>query len=318
MMISKRVFVFFSALTLLLFTSCNTPTASQEESSSLSGKSQTAPKARALPDSFNNYWYNGEAEISVYELSQARYGELREGHASMIFVTEPFNPKKLVKSNQASEQDVSVLKLNFTRKFNTGIYPYSTMVSSFVPVQQQGHALKVSTSVQEWCGQIYSELRNPGGGDYEVDLYSYFEDETQTGVALPKNTLENELWNLVKLSPENLPEGDLKVVPSFLYLRLMHKPMQAYPAEAQKSSRGDTITYQLHYPDLKRTLEIHFDAHFPHQIWSWKDSHPSGFGDAKKILTTTATLKSTYKGAYWSQNSNADSTLRRLLQLHKL
>lgn len=314
----KYVSILYVSIILLTHAACSPPNTSQQNESSPGGQSNSAPVARMLPDSFKDYYYSGEAEISVYNLSQARYGELRKGQASLIFVTEPFNPTKLVKSDNASEKDVSVLKLNFTRKFNTGIYPYSTMVSTFVPVGEESHALKVSTSVQEWCGQIYSELRNSQEDHYKVDLYSYFEGETETGVSLKKNILENEIWNLMKLNPAELPVGDLRVVPSFLYLRLMHQPMKAYNAVGKKQSEGDTSSYILYYPELERTLTIDFQTAFPYQIYSWKDSYPSGFGKARKMLTTTAQLKATYKGAYWNKNTNADSTLRGLLQLNKL
>jgi hypothetical protein len=33
---------------------------------------------------FEKYWFNGEAELSSFQLTQARYGELREGKAVMI------------------------------------------------------------------------------------------------------------------------------------------------------------------------------------------------------------------------------------------
>ena len=43
----------------------------------------------ALPawagEEFNAYWYAGKAEITSYSLQQARYGELRDGHAVLIF-----------------------------------------------------------------------------------------------------------------------------------------------------------------------------------------------------------------------------------------
>ena len=80
---------------------------------------------------FNDYWYKGKAEIVTYELAQARYGEIHEGTAVQIFVTEPFNVTKQVKSDRQTERDVPALKMNLTRKFNTGIYPYSVMTSAF-------------------------------------------------------------------------------------------------------------------------------------------------------------------------------------------
>ena len=46
---------------------------------------------------FNNYWYGGTAELSSFTLRQARYGEIHEGEAVLIFVTEPFSESKQVK-----------------------------------------------------------------------------------------------------------------------------------------------------------------------------------------------------------------------------
>jgi hypothetical protein len=39
---------------------------------------------REIATDFEKYWFNGEAELSSFQLTQARYGELREGKAVMI------------------------------------------------------------------------------------------------------------------------------------------------------------------------------------------------------------------------------------------
>jgi hypothetical protein len=39
-------------------------------------------------------------------------------------------------------------------------------------------------------------------------------------MTLPKEHLEDEIWSLIRMSPEKLPLGDLKMLPSFFYLRL--------------------------------------------------------------------------------------------------
>lgn len=109
--------------------------------------------------SFDKYWYDGKAEISSYKLKQGRYGEIHRGTASLIFVTEPFSPQRFVKPYQENKQSISVLKLNFVKKFNTGIYPYSMMTSTFLPIDST-YSLKVSSSSQEWCGHTYMELKN--------------------------------------------------------------------------------------------------------------------------------------------------------------
>jgi len=52
-----------------------------------------APSGREGMDEakFSNYWYQGKAEVNVFDLQQSRYGEVRPGKAVMIFVTEDFS-----------------------------------------------------------------------------------------------------------------------------------------------------------------------------------------------------------------------------------
>src|SRR5205823_4959911 len=111
-------------------------------------------------DQFRKYWQQGKGEITRYKLVQSRYGELHDGDAVLIFVTEPFSRSKQVKLDDwehAGSDLVEVLKLNFTKKFVTGIYPYSLMLSIFTPVDAS-HTLKTSMTGQEWCGQVFSQL----------------------------------------------------------------------------------------------------------------------------------------------------------------
>ena len=164
--------------------------------------SQTV-NTRELSKEFKDYWYAGNAEITSYEIKQARYGELREGTAVTIFVTEDFLPGAQVKANNPSKENIPVLKLNSTKKFLTGIYPYSIMTSTFSPVNSEEHALKVSNSVQEWCGHVYAQLNNKK--QFEVTAHSYFEGEADQNMKLPKTWLENELWNLIRINPNELP-----------------------------------------------------------------------------------------------------------------
>ncbi|HSI78817.1 MAG TPA: hypothetical protein VK957_23185, partial [Lunatimonas sp.] len=100
-------------------------------------------------DKWGSYWYNGEAEISAFDLTQYRYGESREGEAVLIFVTEDLSKKKQVKLDNpqdAGRDAVKVLKLNMTKSFTTGIYPYNMMLSVFSPVYLQSSALKLTAS----------------------------------------------------------------------------------------------------------------------------------------------------------------------------
>ncbi len=268
---------------------------------------------RPVSKIFKEYWYAGEAEITSYQLEQARYGEMREGTAVLIFVTEPFLPEIQVKADQSNQDNVPVLKLNATKKYLTGIYPYSIMSSTFYPVHDNQHALKTSFSAQEWCGQVYAQINNRDR--FEVTSHSYFEGEADQSLALQKTILENELWNKVRINPDDLPVGDLDVVPSLEYIRLGHKEIKAYRATANLDKDGKTSTYTLHYPELKRTLSIAFTNDFPHTIEHWSEEFKSGFGKNATLLTTKATKIKLLKTPYWQQNSNKYTVLRDTLGL---
>lgn len=283
----------------------------------------------AQPDSptssrdFKAYWYAGEAEMNRYELHQSRYGEVREGDAVLIFVTEDFLPETQVKYEglPAPDSPVSVLKLNAMRKFLTGVYPYSTMTSAFTPVDpgNQG-TYKVTTSVQEWCGHVFMQLnRRPEG--FDGRYFSYFQGEGDREFDLPVAVLEDELWNLIRLNPGTLPTGNFLVIPGTLFLRLMHKEVAPYKATATlKDYTDETLAsaplrqYRLEYENLNRTLTITFEAEFPHGILSWEET-TAPLGDREGVETTRAVRTHTIKLDYWNHNGLEGTELRARLGL---
>ncbi|TXE16057.1 septum formation inhibitor Maf [Psychroserpens burtonensis] len=297
-----------------IFMSCRDNTIPKDQalqSEPISEAPQTLTKSPAFEPSqeFKDYWYAGEAEISSYQLKQARYGEMRDGNAVLVFVTEDFLPQKQVKADRYDKANTSLLKLNFTKNFNTGVYPYSIMQSTFYPVSNNQHALKVSCSVQEWCGHVYSQLNNRG--KFEMTSYSYFESEGDEEVTLDKAILENELWTKLRIDPKSLPTGELKIIPSMEYIRLKHIETKPYFAKAINKD-GQYIIY---YNGLDRKLTINYNPEFPYDITSWEETYKDGYGARSKMLTTKATKLKTIKSAYWSKNSNADENLRKTLQL---
>lgn len=262
--------------------------------------------SRNISDDFKDYWYQGVAEITSYKLTQERYGELRNGTSVTVFVTEDFLPKVQVKANQHSEENIPVLKLNITKKYLTGIYPYSVMTSTFSPVNSAGHALKITHSVQEWCGQVYLQLNNKKS--FEIEVHSYFEGEADQEIIMPKSWLESELWNRIRMNPEELPTGEITILPSFEYFRMSHRKIAAHKASGNLV-KGDSIsTYTLTYQGLKRELKIFFSSDFPYTIERWEETHANG-------LITTAVKMKRLKTAYWGQNSNKYLRLRDSLSL---
>jgi hypothetical protein len=299
------------SLILLLFTSC------EEKVDKVSESKQTTVDllpARPISNAFRNYWYKGKAEITSYDLQQVRYGEVREGKAVLVFVTEPFEANKQVKADRPNEESVSVLKLNATRKFLTGIYPYSIMSSTFYPVADNQHALKLTNSVQEWCGQVFTQLNNRD--EFEVQAFSYFESEGDQDVRLAKTLLENEIWTKIRIAPEELPQGDIEIIPALEYIRLKHIPFQAYKAKAKLLEKeAGLTTYTIKYPDLMRTLEIQFSSSFPYEIESWTESYIDGYGPNAGLMSSTANRINRINSPYWSQNSNVHLPLRDSLGL---
>ncbi|MBN1982369.1 MAG: hypothetical protein JW795_12625, partial [Chitinivibrionales bacterium] len=125
-----------------------------------SASADTADQAR-----FTKLWYDGNAEISTYELQESRYGELRRGIRTLVFVTEPMRLSTHIKPDAAlpPAEMIRVIKMNDLRKFATGIYDYSVMTSVFTAVEEKiaypmMGTMKVSFSSQEWCGQVFDRI----------------------------------------------------------------------------------------------------------------------------------------------------------------
>lgn len=278
-------------------------------------QSQGGEKSGYDSDEFRNYWYGGKAEVNSYHLSQSRYGENREGKAMLIFVTEGFSKSKQVKLDDpeaAGADKVTTLKLNYTKNFVTGIYPYSMMLSSFTPVSrnQFPNTLKVTMSSQEWCGHVFSQI-NLDKNKYKVDSYSYFEQEGDQHFAVDKVLLEDELFNLIRLDPDLIPQGKIKILPGLFFTRLGHKDLK--PMEATLTKKIDTAnwTYQLQYPGRKLTISV--ENQFPHKILGWEEE----FEERGQTYHTTATIDKTLLIDYWRKNSSAFTVLRDSLGLTK-
>ena len=259
-------------------------------------------------EAISSFWFNG-AEINRYNLDQSRYGRQYPGHAELIFVTEPFLTQKQVKNEYDNQPSTDVLKLNALRTFNTGIYSYRTMTSTFRPIDLENypHALKTTTSVQDWCGHSFQQI-NRKENRWQVELRSYFEKEGDQNFEINEGWLEDEFWLLLRLDPSKLPIGSIQVIPGAIATRFGHYPIKPYQATGQLKSSSDQSIYTLNYPELKKTLEIHFDSKFPHIIRSWYETSPRG---TTKAVLTHRIMNSNY----WSENKPEDRVLRKQLGL---
>jgi len=274
------------------------------------------PGKSAITKDFKNYWYAGKAEISSYDLIQSRYGEERTGKAMMIFVTEDFSINKQVKlddPDNAGTDKTRVLKLNMTKNFITGIYPYSLMLSAFTPVNIRDvpHTLKVTMSAQEWCGHVFSQM-NLQHKNYVITSHSYFEKEGDETLNLKVTFLEDELWNRIRLDPQTLPFGEVEIIPGLFFSRLNHIDMASEKAICKKEEAAETIIYTIFYPLHKRTLAIEFEKAFPHRINGWTETQEQN----GKTYTTIAIRDKQMITDYWTKNKNEFLYLRDSLGLY--
>lgn len=272
----------------------------------------------------DKYWFQGKAEISRYDLHQSRYGHIHKGDAVMVFVTEDFLTDKQVKNEQyTNPNSVLVLKNNAIRKFTTGIYEYSMMSSVFTPVETSAfpNTIKLTNTVQEWCGQTYTQF-NFRDNQYHIQSNSYFENEADQFFKLPQAVLEDELFNRIRINPEGLPKGRFEMIPGAMYLRMVHIDPQPVQVEASvapyldKAFKGEQLmAYTVRMPGLNRVLTIVYENQPPYIIAGWTDSFPPAKG--KDALTTVAKRTHTVLTDYWKQNSPDDLPMRGKLGLKK-
>lgn len=293
--------VTFLALVSLVLSSCH------KQSGQAEGTSVYATAE------FHDYWHAGKAEVNSYNLSQSRYGESRPGKAVLIFVTEDLSKKLQVKlDDPAGRNKINVLKLNFTKKFITGIYPYSLMLSVFTPVDRdkEPSSIKATMSSQEWCGQVYTQV-NLRGNRYAIKSHSYFEQEADERFSVRQALLEDELWNLIRLDHENLPEGEIDVLPGLFHTRLNHVDLKIRTAHTKKSETDSAFIYHLSFPEQERALTIQYEKSFPFRILGWKET----WKEKGETMETTAMLDKTLYTDYWTKNKNQFQHLRDSLNL---
>lgn len=255
-----------------------------------------------------DFWFNG-AELNRYALTQMRYGSAHPGHAELIFVTEPFLTGQQVKREFGNKPATPVLKLNALRTFNTGLYSYRTMTSTFSPIDlnRYPHCLKTNTSVQDWCGQVFQQINRSNDG-WAVELRSYFQAEGDVDFELGDVWLEDELWLLLRLDPSKLPIGELAIVPGAVHTRFAHLPIRPVDAVAKLTDRGALSHYSIQYESIQRKLVITFDTAFPHIIRSWEEHEAAG-------ITKAELTHRQMNVPYWNQNRPSDATRRKALGL---
>ena len=261
-----------------------------------------------LNKEFKSYWFDGTAEISSYRIKKSRYGKTRDGETTLIYVTEDFLPIEQVKANKRSETTLPVLKLNRNTTFLTGIYPYHIMNSSFTHLGYSEPLIKITTSIQEWCGHVYLQLNKKE--QFQIKSHSYFEGEADQKITAPIVLTEDEIWHLIRTQPDTLPMDKQLMLPGSEYLRLNHQKIQAHEAFCSLIEGKELSTYSINYPKIDRTLSITFHNTPPFLIEAWEER----VGIAPKSQTYSQRIK-TLKLPYWKLNQLGDERFRDSLGL---
>jgi hypothetical protein len=265
---------------------------------------------------FWKHWGDGRAEISTYDLVYPRYGELRQGSAVAIFVTETFSSKARVKADpgrHTSSDEFPVMKLNLVQDFATGIYDYNLMTSVFVALapwsgQPAGSPAKVSFSGQDWCGQVFHEVL-PRGNTVRHVLHSYFDGEGDRDDTLdsPANgVLEDALFHWARgLATPFLEPGegrDVRLLRSAEESRVKHVPLTWQDARLGRSRDVVEVTVpagSFAVETLTATIDgasswtFRVEKNPPRRIVQWERS------DGKR-----ADLVASERLEYWKMNEN--------------
>jgi hypothetical protein len=269
------------------------------------------PQSRASA-AFWQQWGDGRAELSGYRATVMRYGEPREAEIVLVYVTEPLDRETLIKDDAAGARSVPTLKLNYSERFQTGIYPYSLLTSVFAPVDAylptRFAPVKITLTAQEWCGHVFHGVW-PDALGYESQLLSYFasEGERTEHVDAPADTLyEDALFiQLRELDGPFASGGEWRgqLVPRLWSSRRAHVPLRPVPARITRARQTEGIDrFTLTYDGVMRTFDVEQGG--ARRIVAWTAS------DGER-----ATLLRTERLPYWQLHGPGDERHRESLGL---
>jgi hypothetical protein len=191
------------------------------------------------------------------------------------------------------------------RDFQTGIYDYNVMTSTFARVSPGWPIAKVSFSSQEWCGHVYHHLI-PHRDQVSGLFHSYFDGEAdgRDELGLPSGgVMEDAVPILIRgWMGEWLARGAMRTMPflpSLLRSRLDHKPLgwgQASVSRAAATVRVtvpagafEVDTWTISEPGRTTTYLVEAAPPFRLIRWSGSDGEEGALLGSQRL-------------AYWEMN----------------
>jgi hypothetical protein len=274
-----------------------------------------------VPDTFWAHWSDGQAELATYRLIQPQYGEPREGTAVLVFVTERLDPSTLIKTESDPSRGRAVFKLNDMRDFQTGVYDYHTMTSTFLALEGPsvpGVPLKVSTSVQEWCGHSWERLRFDARRIQRI-VHSYFEGEGEQDTAwrYPAGAVVLDALPLTLRADRERILGqsgtrNVTWLTGRVEARLTHEQapwrsgqLTLHDDRVERRVGDEVVTCEVWTLSSKETsITWWIEERMPHRLIGWQTSA----GESAQLITTQ-------RMAYWEAQGIADEPKRQALGL---
>lgn len=248
----------------------------------------------------NSYWFEGKAEINFYKASISKYGTPRQADEVVhILVTEKHKPDLLVKADNWREEGlVDMLKFNYVRRFQTGIYSYREMMSVFFE-QEKLQLAKMTFGSQEWCGQTFKELVNfQGISSYHFNTYWDGQGRDSYDVSFPQDIflydalpVQLRMLTLVNGEPFEIP-----LLPSQISSRVQ-KPtfsiatVNLINSEEIRVPAGSFLCNIVEVSHSGGTDLFWFESDFPQRMIKWNTFNQDSYEllDSKNL-------------AYWELN----------------
>ncbi len=252
-----------------------------------------AASAAQFGPQFWETWADGFAEVSTYDLVIPRYGEMRNGESILIFVSETFSEKQRVKvetGKKSKGDEFPVMKANWQKNFQTGVYDYSEMLSAYLGLgpmagRPAGSLTKLSFSRQEWNGHQFVQALFDASR-VRVSGSSYFDGDADLAQNLdwkPGAHSEDSLvfWARQMAGPLLKP-GESKAVPFLSGLRSArdsHTPLAWTQVNLTRAATLTRIevpagefeaeTWAAQLPN-GRSYVFQVEKEMPHRILRWQ------------------------------------------------
>lgn len=258
----------------------------------LSGTTQAASRfAPSFSGAFWAHWSDGKAELAGYRLTQPRYGELRQGSAVAVFVKEDLSESSRLKVEPSARGAFPAMKLNLVEDFQTGLYDYNVMTSTFLGLadtggRSAGAVAKVAFSAQEWCGHTFHQLLFDARRVRQT-LHSYFDGEGDRLSTLDahEDGLVGDavlLWARGMTGPVLAPGEVRKTtwLPTLKDTRFEHQTLGWKPATLRRSTGSRPLTVPAGSFDVEERVveveggpswKIFVEAAFPHRVVAWEN-----------------------------------------------